>query len=343
MSLFKKSVPKEEKLEKKPIIVSGFQPTGNLHVGNYLGAVKNLVDLQNSGKYEMYIFIADLHSLTGNMPAEKRRHQIMHTAADLLATGIDSKKTTFFIQSDITSHTDLSWIFSCVTPVSELERMTQFKDKSKRQDKNINAGLLTYPILQAADILLYHGNTVPVGQDQVQHVELTRDVARWFNHKYEKHYFEEPKALLTDVPKVMSLLEPVKKMSKSLGEGHVIELSDEPEVIEQKLKRAVTATEGGGKAPGVQNLLLLLEHFGDKELCQKFVEAEKDGSIRYGDLKSELAKVISEYFADFRKQRDTLLNDGFDDLAEIMVSGKEKAKPVAAKTMEDVRELVGIR
>lgn len=330
-------------MSQKQIIVSGIQPTGSLHLGNYLGAVKNWVDLQDSGKYVMYIFIADLHSLTGNMPAETRRHQILKTAAELLACGINPKKTTLFIQSDVTEHTDLGWIFNCVTPISELQRMTQFKDKSAHQEKNINAGLFTYPVLQAADILLYHGNAVPVGQDQVQHVELTQDVARWFNNKYQTTYFEEPKALLTDVPKVMSLLEPEKKMSKSYGEGHVIDLADEPEVIEKKLKAAVTATTGGGQAPGVANLLMLLKHFGKGKICKQFMAAEKDGSIRYGDLKSELAKAVSDYFGDFRKRRKELLNEGFDELAEIMLKGKEKAKPVAENTMEKVWELVGIR
>ncbi len=325
----------------KKIIVSGIQPTGSLHVGNYLGAVKNWVELQNSGKYGMYIFIADFHSLTGDIKADDRRHQIMRTAAELLAAGIDPKKTVFFIQSDITEHTDLAWIFNCVTPISELERMTQFKDKAAHQRKNINAGLFTYPILQAADILLYHGNAVPVGQDQVQHVEFTRNVARWFNNKYSK-YFSEPEALLTNIPKVMSLLEPEKKMSKSYGENHVIELADEPEIIEKKLKRAVTATTGGGKAPGVENLLMLLSQFSDKKIYSEFAKAEKNGTIRYGDLKSELAKAISKYFADFRKKRRELLSD-FDKLAEIMLAGKEKAKPVAEKTMSDIRKLVGIR
>ncbi len=342
MSLFKKSVKTQTKSMIKPIIVSGVQPTGNLHVGNYLGAVKNWVELQNSGKYEMYIFIADLHSLTSEMKAADRRHQILKTAAELLACGIDPKKTTFFIQSDITSHTDLAWIFNCVTPITELERMTQYKDKATHQAKNINAGLFTYPVLQAADILLYHGNVVPVGQDQIQHVELTRDVTRWFNNKYGD-YFEEPKALLTNVPKVMSLLEPEKKMSKSYGQGHVLDLADEPEIIEKKLRAAVTATTGGVKAMGVANLLMLLKHFGKEETYKKFVTAEKDGSIRYGDLKADLAKSISEYFANFRKRRNELLNEGFDNLIDIMATGKEKAKPVAAKTMEQVRKLVGIR
>ena len=324
----------------KPIIVSGVQPTGNLHIGNYLGAVKNFVDLQNSGKYEMYIFIADLHSLTGNMDADTRREQVLRTGAELLAIGIDPKKTTLFVQSHIQEHTELGWVFNCVTPIMELERMTQYKDKSKQQAKNINAGLYTYPVLQAADILLYHGNVVPVGQDQVQHVELTRVIARNFNKRYTE-YFPEAEALLTKVPKVMSLLEPEKKMSKSLGEGHVIDLCDETEVIEKKLKRAVTATIGGDKAPGVVNLLMLLEKFGDKGIGDKFVLAEKNGSIRYGDLKQAVGDAISNYFADFRAKRKALLADT-KKLNEILVSGADKARSVAEKTMEDVRKLVGI-
>ncbi len=332
----------------KPIIVSGIQPTGNLHIGNYLGAVKNWVELQNSGKYEMYIFIADLHSLTGNMTAKERHEQILKTSAELISAGIDPDKTTLFVQSHIPEHSELAWIFNCVTPISELERMTQYKDKSQQQNKNINAGLFTYPILQSADILLYHGEMVPVGQDQIQHVELTRDIARWFNSRFakatpDKKYFPETKHLLTKIPKVMSLLEPSKKMSKSLGQGHVIELADEPNVIEQKLKKAVTASEGGEGAPGVQNLLLLLKEFSsDDSLYNSFVQTEKDGTIRYGDLKKEVGNAISEYFIEFRKKRNELLMN-HDELAEILIAGADKARPVAKKTMEEVRKLVGIR
>ncbi len=328
-------------MTKKQVIVSGFQPTGNFHVGNYLGAIKNIVDLQNSGKYEMYIFIADLHSLTGNMSANDRREQIIRTAVELIAAGVDPDKTTFFVQSHVLQHTELAWIFNTVTPISELYRMTQFKDKSERQEKNINTGLLTYPILQAADILLYHGVVVPVGQDQIQHVELTRDIARWFNKKY-KDYFPETNHLLTPVPKVMSLLEPNKKMSKSLGMGHVIELADEPNVIAKKLKKAVTASEGGVGAPGVENLFVLLENFGDKTKLAEYKKAEKDGSIRYGDLKSNVGEAVANYFADFREKRNELLSN-HDAIAEILIKGAEKAGPVAQSTMEDVRKMIGVR
>lgn len=325
----------------KPIIVSGMQPTGSLHIGNYLGALKNWVELQNSGKYEMFVFVADLHSLTIDIKPEVRRQQINLLAAEYIAAGIDPKKTTLFVQSHIPAHAELAWIFSTVTPVTELFRMTQFKDKSEHNAKNINAGLLAYPALQAADVLLYRGALVPVGQDQLQHLELTRDCARWFNNRYG-NYFPETKPLLTQFPKVMSLLEPTKKMSKSAGENDYIGMGDEPEVIETKLKKAVTATAGGGKAPGAENLLTLLKQFGDKKIYAEFAAAEKNGTIRYGDLKMELAGAIAKYFADFRKKRAELLAEP-KKLEKILADGAERARAVAEKTISDVRKLVGLR
>ncbi|MBI5221345.1 MAG: tryptophan--tRNA ligase [Candidatus Magasanikbacteria bacterium] len=360
----------------KPVIVSGIQPTGNLHIGNYLGAVKNWLELQKSGKYELYIFIADLHSLTGKLTAEQLREQVKITAAELLAAGIDPDKTTFFVQSQVVGHTDLAWIFNCVTPIAELYRMTQFKDKSGAAQtfkeieseleniqrdgreylspvvakntldffKTINrssVGLFDYPVLQAADILIYKGELVPVGQDQVQHVELTRDIARWFNNRYGE-FFSPVQHKLTTVPKVMSLLEPEKKMSKSLGAGHVVELRETPEEIENKLKKAVTATSGGGQAPGVANLLGLLKEFGEKKVYDAFVVAEKDGSIRYGDLKKSLGEAIAKHFEDFRAGREKLLKDP-KKLDKILAKGAAKAQKVADKNMTEVRKLVGIR
>lgn len=325
----------------KPIIFSGTQPTGNLHIGNYLGAVKNWVEIQNSGKYDCYFCVVDYHSLTGKMTVEERKEKIQVVVAELLALGIDPDKSTFFVQSHVPEHTELSWIFNSVTPVAELYRMTQFKDKSVHQEKNINSGLLTYPILQAADILLYKGEMVPVGQDQVQHIELTRDIARWFNKKFEE-YFPETKPLLTHMPKVMSLLEPTKKMSKSLGQGHVIELCETPEQIASKLKKAVTATVGGDTSPGVENLLLLVKEFGDKAVYEQFVKEEKDKSIRYGDVKKVLGDRIANYFADFREKREQLLHNN-KEIANILEQGANKARVVAQKTMEEVRIKIGIR
>lgn len=325
----------------KPVIISGIQPTGNLHIGNYLGAVKKWIELQDTGKYDLYIFVADLHALTGNQTADERRHQILVTAAELIAAGIDPKKTTLFIQSHVPEHTELAWIFNTVTPVAELYRMTQFKDKAERQEKNINAGLLTYPILQAADVLLYKATQVPVGLDQVQHLELTRDIGRWFNNRYG-NVFAEVKPLLTTVPKVMSLLEPTKKMSKSLGQGHVIDLADDPETIAKKLKKAVTATEGGEKAPGVRNLLLLLEQFGGSTY-QDFAKAEKVGTIQYGSLKQALADALDATFKDFRERRRKLLDNETDELASLLKTGGQRARQVAEKTIAEVRALIGLR
>ncbi|MFA6424119.1 MAG: tryptophan--tRNA ligase [Candidatus Magasanikbacteria bacterium] len=324
----------------KPVIVSGIQPTGNLHIGNYLGAVKNWVELQNYGRYQLYIFVADLHSLTGKQTADQLREQTRITVAELLAAGIDPKKTTFFVQSHVQEHAELAWVFNCVTPMGELDRMTQYKDKTA-QHISATAGLFTYPILQAADILIYKGDMVPVGQDQVQHVELTRDIARWFNNKYGE-FFPETKHLLTNVPKVMSLLEPEKKMSKSLGFGHVIQLCETPEEIENKLKKAVTATVGGAITPGVANLLGLLKEFGDKKIYDQFLQAEKQGNIRYGDLKKVLGEAIADHFESFRTKRAKLLKDT-KKLDKILVGGSKKAQKVAMTNMKAVRKMVGIR
>ncbi len=324
----------------KPVIVSGIQPTGNLHIGNYLGAVKNWLELQNSGKYQLYIFIADLHSLTGKISAQQLREQVKIIAAELLAAGIDPDKTTFFVQSHVQEHSELAWIFNCVTLMNELEKMTQYKDKTAQQI-SATAGLFTYPILQAADILLYKGELVPVGQDQIQHVELTRDIARWFNNKHGV-FFPETKHLLTNVPKVMSLLDPDKKMSKSLGLGHVIQLCETPEEVDNKLKKAVTATTGGVVAPGVVNLLGLLKEFGDKKIYEQFVRAEKDGTVRYGDLKKTLGESISSKFEGFRERRAKLLKDT-KKLDKILAKGAKKAQKIAKINMEQVRKMVGIR
>lgn len=325
----------------QPIVFSGIQPTGNLHVGNYLGAIKNWVELQNLGQYQLYICVVDLHSLTGSLTAPERRAGITTLAAELLAAGLDPDKTTLFVQSHVPEHAELAWIFNCVTPVAELYRMTQFKDKSARQEKNINAGLLTYPVLQAADILLYHATRVPVGKDQEQHLELTNTILRGFNRRYGD-YFKPIKPLLTTTPKVMSLLEPDKKMSKSLGAGHVIDLADEGPTIEKKLAKAVTATAGGSKSAGAENLLTLFKEFGDQTAHQKFAAAEKAGIIKYAELKAALAGAIVAHLADFRRRRAMLLKNP-EKIHSLLETGAQRARASAAKTMAEVRELVGIR
>lgn len=216
------------------VLFTGIQPTGDLHIGNYFGAVKNWVSLQQ--QYISYICIVDLHALTISYDTKEMQKMIFNLAAGLFACGIDIKKTILFVQSHVPGHADLTWIFNTITPVAELERMTQFKNKARQNKKNINAGILNYPVLQAADILLYKGNVVPVGEDQVQHVEFTREIARYFNKRYG-HTFPECEALLTTTPRIMGL-DGEQKMSKS--KGNVIGLMESKEEIWEKLSKAKT-------------------------------------------------------------------------------------------------------
>ena len=226
-------------MTKKQTIFSAIQPSGELHIGNYLGALKNFVELQD--KYNCFFFIADYHSITGNYDPKEKSKQILGLAMDFLAAGLDPERCTIAVQSQVPEHTELAWIFNTVTPISELQRMTQFKDKSQDQEKNINMGLFDYPVLQAADILMYKAYGVPVGQDQIQHIELTRKIARFFNNKFGET-FPEPCDIITKTPKIMSLTDPTKKMSKSHGEKSYIGINDEPEVIQKKMRKAVTAS-----------------------------------------------------------------------------------------------------
>lgn len=324
---------------KKQIVLSGVQPSGELHIGNYLAALKNFVELQNN--YECYFFLATYHSISEDYDPKVKKQQILDLAADFLAIGLDPNKCTIFNQTDVPQCTELAWIFNTLTPISELERMTQFKDKSSRQTKNINAGLLNYPVLQAADILIYHPNFVPVGQDQVQHLELTNKIVRWFNNKYG-NYFKEIKPLLTDIPKVMSLVEPEKKMSKSAGPKHYIAINDEPEVIIKKLKSAVTGT-GKEKTlpPGGQNLMRLLENFGTDTEINYFKKQIQANDVKYGELKETLAKAISQYFEPYRKKRKEFLKNP-QKVAKILEQGAKKAEKVAQKTLIDVKKKIGV-
>ncbi len=345
---------------KKQIIVSGIQPSGRLHVGNYVGAVQNWLALQQAGAYACYFFIADYHSITEDYDPEEKRRQIMDLAIDLLALGIDPKKCTFFVQSDVPEHTELCWILNTVTPVSFLERMTQYKDKSSQQAKNVNMGLFDYPVLQSADILIYKGALVPVGLDQIQHVELTRDIARFFNNKFGA-YFPETKPKLTEVPKLLSLSDPLKKMSKSLGDKSYIALSDEPDVIEAKLKRAVTETTGILPADatldtmleriasepeetrrgyaGVWNLIVMLRIFGSEKEAARIVAMQP---MKYGELKMLVAKRIAEHFTAFRERRAALIKNPAK-VRKILDGGAKKARATATETMKEVRKKIGVR
>ncbi|MDO8669758.1 MAG: tryptophan--tRNA ligase [Candidatus Buchananbacteria bacterium] len=312
----------------KQTVVSGIQPSGQLHIGNYLGALKNWVEIQNSGKYDCLFFIADYHSITENYDPKEKKEQIFNLAVDCLAAGLDPRKSVFFIQSQVPACTELAWVFNTITPVSELERMTQFKDKASRQLKNINMGLFDYPVLQAADILIYKGVLVPVGEDQIQHVELTRDIARWFNHKYQTDYLPEAKPLLTKSARVMSLADPEKKMSKSLGAKHFLGIDESKEKILDKIKKAVSTAEG------IENLKAIYESFLE-DMAGDF---KPD---KMGETKAVMAAGIYNHFASFREKKQELLKNR-SYVNKILAQGKKQAEKIATKTILEIKEIIGL-
>ncbi len=325
----------------KPVLVSGIQPTGKLHLGNYLGALKNFVDLQNSEKYECYFFIADLHSLTENFdPAEKSK-QILDLAADFLAAGLAPKKSVIFIQSQIPAHLELTWILNTIAPMGELERMTQFKEKSGVALQNINVGLFDYPVLMAADILLYDTQFVPVGDDQIQHLELARTLARKFNAKFGKTFLE-PKALLTLTPRIMSLDNPKKKMSKSRPAGCLF-LDDSPAQIRAKIKTAVTDSGkeikfDTEKKPAISNLMMIFSAMSEK--TPKTIEKEFEGK-GYAEFKKELAELIVSKLALSQKKKKEILKDA-SKTKKILSVGQKVADVVASKKIKEVENKIGL-
>jgi tryptophanyl-tRNA synthetase len=325
----------------KPSLLSGIQPTGKLHIGNYLGALKNFVDLQNSGKYRCYFMVADLHSLTEDFEPRRKGAQILDTIADFMAAGLDPKKSVLFLQSKIPAHSELTWLLATITPMGELERMTQFKDKAARQAENVNSGLFLYPILQAVDILLYNPKFVPVGDDQAQHLELTRTLARKFNSRFGKT-FMEPQIMLTHTPRVMSLKDPSKKMSKSQPDGCIF-LDDSPEIIHGKIKRAVTDSGSAifydqENKPAMSNLLEIYAALSGKEIAEVQTEFV---SASYSAFKLRLADLISEHFAEFRKKKKLLLARPAV-LKKMLSSGSIQAAKVANKKMQEVRKRIGL-
>jgi tryptophanyl-tRNA synthetase len=320
----------------KETLVSGIRASSKPHIGNYLGALRQFVELQE--KFNSYFFVADLHALTTPFEPKELRENTIEVVADYLALGLDPEKCVLFPQSHVKEHVELAWIFNCITPLGELYRMTQFKEKAENKEK-ANAGLLNYPVLMAADILLYKPQYVPVGEDQVQHVELARIIARKFNNKFGE-VFPEPKPLLTKTSsRVKSLINPEKKMSKSNDEP--LFLSDSPEIIAKKIKKAVTATDTKGKSAGVDNLFALLKEFGTQEELKHFETAHKNGTIKFSELKEALAKDISSHFADYRARREELLSDPAK-IARVLAEGAEKARKVAQATMQEVRSKVGL-
>src|SRR3989344_154634 len=319
--------------KEKKILISGIQPTGRLHLGNYLGALKNFIELQNSETYDCCFFVADYHSLTEHFDPRKKPEEIKNLLKDFIAAGLDPNKSILFIQSHIPFVTELAWILSTLTPFGELSRMTQFKDKAQKEEF-ANVGLFTYPILMAADILLYGAEYVPVGEDQLQHLELARTLARKFNGVFGE-IFKEPKALLTKTPRVMSLQNPEKKMSKSDPSGCVF-LDDAPEVIEEKIKRAVTDSESSiayspKSRPGISNLIEIYSAF---ENITKDEVIEHHKTSTYSVFKEALSSLISKHFESFRAKKEAL-ND--KEILDIIETGNAHAHGKAVKNIGSVR------
>lgn len=325
-------------MNKTETIVGGIRPTNKLHIGNYLGALKQFVEISNDTSKTSYFFIVDLHAITTPFEPKELRENTLDAAATYLAAGFNSHNSRLFVQSHLPEHSELAWIFNCITPLGELERMTQFKEKSLAHATNINAGLLAYPVLMAADILLYKPTGVSVGDDQVQHVELARTIARKFNHKFGKT-FPEPQTYMRKPLRIMSLADPAKKMSKTGDEALL--LDDEPKEIMRKLKKAVTSSESGKKSPGEENLMFLLSQFGGADENRYFTEAQHNGSLKFSELKQTLAKDISQYFAEFREKKKELLSKP-EDLAEVLGEGASKARKVAGQTLMEVKQKVGL-
>ena len=326
----------------KKRIFSGIQPSGEVHLGNYLGALSNWVSLQQD--YNCVYSVVDLHALTVRSDSQEFRNKTERVFAMLLAVGIDPAKSVLYVQSHVSEHTELAWILGCYTYIGELGRMTQYKEKSQKHEDNINAGLFTYPVLQAADILLYKTNYVPVGEDQRQHLELSRDVAMRFNNLYGQ-VFAVPDVLIPKTgAKIKSLQDPEKKMSKSdySGDGSIIYITDEPSVIRKKIKRAVT--DSGTEVryspdkPGISNLLDI--YAGVKGLSLEDTMADL-GVCSYGALKSAVAEAVVEALQPINQRYNEILNDK-TALHLTMSLNAEKAKHLAADTIKQVKEKLGI-
>src|SRR3954447_12046925 len=327
-----------------PRVLSGIQPTADsFHFGNYLGATRQWVALQE--EYQPFFFIADLHAITMEAPDPKLlRERSLRAVAQLVAMGIDPERSTIFLQSHVPAHTQLGWVLQCLTGVGEARRMTQFKDKAAKGGEGAaSVGLLTYPILQAADILLYRPQYVPVGEDQRQHLELTRDLAQRFNHRYKKTFRLPEAYILKETAKITDLQQPDKKMSKSASSpGGIIELLDDPAVSAKKIKSAVTDSESEVRydeaaKPGVSNLLTIYSALTGRSID----DLEKAYAGKgYGDFKGDLADVVVDFVTPFRARTMELMEDSAE-LDAILRQGAAKAREVASRTLADVYEHVG--
>lgn len=326
-------------------VVSGIRPTGNLHLGNYFGALRNFISMQN--EHNCYFFIADYHSLTTHPTPANLYGNVRQVLVEYLAAGLDPEKATLYIQSDVPEVSELYLFLNMNAYIGELERCTSFKDKIRKQPENVNAGLLTYPTLMAADILLHKATKVPVGKDQEQHLEMTRTFGNRFNRMYNVEYFNEPLAFnfgqqLVKIPG----LNGSGKMGKSEGEGNAIYLADEPQAIRKKVMKAVTdsgPTELNQEKPeAIQNIFQLMHVVSSHETYAYFDEMYNTCQIRYGDMKKQLAEDMILFTAPFLEKIKSISSDE-SFLTKVAKLGKEKAQESAAKTVREVREIIGFR
>ena len=324
----------------KKIVFSGVQPSGGLTIGNYIGAIKNFVELQD--EYDCYYSIVDMHAITVPQVPKDLRKNTLDVLALYIACGLDPEKSTLFIQSHVPAHAELTWVLNTITYMGQLNRMTQFKEKSRRSEENLNAGLFTYPVLMAADILLYQSDLVPVGEDQKQHLELARDLAERFNNRYSET-FKVPEPLIKEQgARIMSLQNPEKKMSKSdENENAYILILDKPDTIKRKIKRAVTDSIGeikyNDEQLGIKNLITIYSVFSGASIEE--IENRYDGA-GYGKFKEDLAQVVIEALRPIQERYEDLINNK-DYLEKIYREGAEKASYVAYKTLRKVYRKVG--
>ncbi len=330
----------------KKRVLSCIQPTGEVHIGNYFGAIKNWVSIQD--QYDCVYGVVDLHAMTMPYDPKALRDNTLRMAIDLMACGIDPDKSVLFIQSLVPQHTELAWIFNCVASYGELNRMTQFKDKTDQLDGSargqfISAGLFTYPVLQAADILIYKANYVPVGRDQVQHLELSRNIATRFNNQYG-YCFPEPEPLLTEIPKLASLADPDKKMSKSLGNKHYVGIFEEEASIRKKVRSAVTDTgqqQGENMSPGVQNLFTIIKACEKAGEYNRLMNDYTRGHLKYKDLKEATADSLVSVTAPLIERRNELMKDK-QRIEKLLNELSQKARDLAGETLSEVRKLTGL-
>jgi tryptophanyl-tRNA synthetase len=328
----------------KPILFSGIQPSGDLMIGNYIGSIKNWVKLQDD--YQCLFSLVNMHAITVEQDPQALAKRSLDFVALYLASGIDPKKSTVFIQSQVPEHAELAWILNCSTYMGELNRMTQFKDKSQKHEHNINAGLFNYPVLMAADILLYQTELVPVGADQKQHLELTRDLAHRYNNRFGREIFKIPEPFIaptTSGGRIMSLQDPTSKMSKSdENKNNFIALLDDPKTILKKCKKAMT--DSGDvieydldNKPGVSNLLTIYSVISGKTIEQ--VVAQFEGKM-YGHLKVELGELMVDYLAPIQKRFYEIREDE-THLRDVLKTGADQARAQAQKTLRDVQNTIG--